>query len=142
MIKVIIGPKGSGKTRKLVDDLNAHAQEENTNVVCIERGARLDSFVNYRIRLVDISEYPIANYDQLLSFIAGLCAKDYDISDIYIDSIRKVAQDESDEALADFLAKLEPFAARHEITCYVILSADPDKLPEGITRYQAASNPA
>lgn len=137
MIKVIIGPKGSGKTRKLVDDLNAHAQQDNTNVVCIERGARLDTFVNYRIRLVDISEYPIADYDQLLSFIAGLCAKDYDISDIYIDSIRKVAQNDNDDDLAAFLAKLEPFADRHDVTCYIILSADPAMLPEGITRYQA-----
>ena len=87
MINLIIGKKGSGKTSKMVDDLNARAVDQAQNVICIEYGRRLDRNVKYQIRLIDISEYPVTGFDNLLSFISGICAKDYDITHLYIDSI-------------------------------------------------------
>jgi hypothetical protein len=135
MIKVIVGSKGSGKTAQLVDDLNMQANSEGTNVVCIETGRRLDRMVKYKIRLVDISEYPVKGFPQLLSFIAGISAKDYDLTHVYIDSIGKIAGDPDLANLENFLAELEVFAEKNNFNVMIILSADPETLPEGIRKY-------
>ena len=135
MIKVIVGSKGSGKTARLVDDLNMRAVNDAANVVCIEAGRRLDGYVKYQIRLVDITEYPVKGYKQLLSFIAGLSAKDFDITHIYIDSIYKVSGDDNLESLAEFLTELNQFATKDNFHVMIILSAEYDNLPENIKRY-------
>lgn len=109
MVELIVGPKGSGKTGRLVEELNALASE-NKNVVCIQPGKRLDKSVKYNIRLVDISEYPVNNYETLLGFVAGICSKDYDLDALYIDSIHRVAKTDDHEALLDFLNKIQSFA--------------------------------
>jgi archaellum biogenesis ATPase FlaH len=135
MIKVIVGSKGSGKTARLVDDLNLRAVNDAANVVCIEAGRRLDGYVKYQIRLVEITEYPVQGYKQLLSFIAGLSAKDFDITHIYIDSIYKVSGDDNLDNLAEFLAELDKFAIKDNFHVMIILSAEPENLPESIRRY-------
>ncbi|NJP40976.1 hypothetical protein HCH52_07910 [Oscillospiraceae bacterium HV4-5-C5C] len=135
MIKVIIGPKGSGKTSRLVNDLNAHAERDSDNVVCIERKARLDRLIHYRVRLVDISEYPTHGFRELLSFISGLCAKDYDITHIYIDSIYKVAGESDPEALDNFLQELDQFTQAHDLTVTILLSATEDDISDTVNQY-------
>ncbi len=134
MIRVIVGNKGSGKTARLVDELNEHAAQDN-NVVCIESGRRLDGSVNFKIRLVDMTEYPTRGYRELLSFIGGLYAKDYDLGCVYIDSIYKVAGTADIEALSAFLSDLEPFTEKTGIDVIVVLSEDPNQLPAGIRRF-------
>lgn len=135
MIKVIVGEKGSGKTARLVDDLNMQAISEAANVVCLEVGQRLDRMVKHQIRLIDITQYPVSGYDQLLSFIAGISAKDYDLTHVYIDSIGKITGDSDLTNLESFLGKLEPFAERDAFSVMIILSADPDNLSPGIRKY-------
>ena len=135
MIKVIVGSKGSGKTARLVDDLNLQAYSDAANVVCIERGRRLDRLVKYQIRLVDISEYPITGFRELLAFIAGISAKDYDLTHIYVDSIFKVANDTSMINLEKFLADLEGFTEKNNFNVTIILSAEPEALPESVRRF-------
>ena len=135
MIKVIVGSKGSGKTARLVDDLNAQANSETANVVCIEYGRRLDQMVKYKIRLVDIKEYPVKGYDQLLGFIAGIRAKDYDVTHIYIDSILKVSGDQDLTHLEEFLKDLDSFTEKEGFSIMIIISAEQANLPEGIQRF-------
>jgi hypothetical protein len=135
MIKVIVGGKGCGKTAHLVDDLNMQATSDAANVVCIEVGQRLDRMVKYKIRLIDITEYPVAGYDELLSFIAGISAKDYDLTHVYIDSIGKITGDQDLVNLEKFLERLEIFAVKNNFNVMIILSADPESLPQGIRKY-------
>jgi hypothetical protein len=135
MVKVIVGGKGSGKTARLVDDLNMQAMNESSNVVCIEAGRRLDQLVKYKIRLVDITEYPVKGYKELLSFIAGISAKDYDLTHVYIDSILKISGDHDFEHLETFLADLGQFAEKNNFSVMIILSADPQELPESLLAY-------
>lgn len=135
MVKVIVGSKGSGKTARLVDDLNLQANSETANVVCIESGQRLDRLVKYKIRLVDITEYPVNGYKELLSFIAGISAKDYDLTHVYIDSIFKVSGDVNYENLSSFLNDLDAFSSKDNFQVMIILSADPEELPSEITQY-------
>lgn len=135
MIKVIVGIKGSGKTAKLVENMNMQASDATKNIVCIVRGNRLETQIKPRIRLIDISDYPTKGYREFLSFIAGICAKDYDLTDIYIDSIRKVADAEDNTQFSEFLSLLEPFADANNVDVTIILSEDPAKIPDGVKKY-------
>ena len=90
MINAIVGHKGSGKTARIVKEITDASSRSDSNIVCIENGKRFDSVVPYTVRLIDIQEYPVSGFDELFAFIAGMNAKDYDISHIYIDSIYKV----------------------------------------------------
>ena len=134
MIKVIAGPKGTGKTAKLVDDINAVAASDS-NVVCIERGNRLDQLLKPNVRLVNMKEYPIKGFDQVLAFICGICSKDYDLTHIYIDAICKVADDYDLDNLGEFLGKLDAFLADKPITAMLLFSGDINTSPDSIKKY-------
>ena len=135
MIKVIAGAKGTGKTAQLVDQINDQASNENNNIVCIERGNRLDRLLKYRIRLIDIEEYPTEGFNELLSFIAGVSAKDYDLTHVYIDSIFKVAKCSDVEQCGFFLERLEGFLADSPIQVTIVLSSLESTLPENVKKY-------
>ena len=135
MIKVIAGEKGTGKTAQLVDQINEQASNEQSNIVCIEKGNRLDRLLKYKIRLIDISEYPTKGYNELLSFIAGISAKDYDLTHVYIDSIFKVSQSTDLNELDSFLKGLDKFLSGTPIEVSIILSTEIKNLPESITKY-------
>ncbi len=135
MIKVIAGAKGTGKTARLVDDINEQATRDNSNIVCIERGNRLDRLLKYRIRLIDVDEYHCNDYDQLLAFICGVYARDYDLTHLYIDSIYKVAQSDIPSDFADFLEKLDRFLTDKNVDVSIICSSDSDGLDERIAKY-------
>ncbi|NLT12109.1 MAG: hypothetical protein GXY06_06835 [Clostridiaceae bacterium] len=135
MIRVIAGEKGTGKTAQLVDDINAQAVTENNNIVCIERGNRLDRLLKYQVRLVDMNEYPCSSFDQLLSFISGIYAKDFDITHIYIDSIFKVAQSEEMKDFAAFLEQLDAFLKDKNIAVTIICSSSIESLDESIRKF-------
>lgn len=135
MVKVIVGGKGSGKTARLVDDLNAQAFNDSNNVVCIQYGHRLDRLVKYKIRLVDIMEYPVKGYRELLSFISGISAKDYDLTHVYVDSVYKVSGSNDPAELEAFLKDLDEFAERNSLNVTIILSADLEELSDGIKAY-------
>lgn len=134
MIKVIAGPKGTGKTAKLVDDINEVARTDS-NVVCIERGNRLDQLLKPNVRLVNMKEYPIKGFDQVLAFICGICSKDYDLTHIYIDAICKVADDYDLDNLGDFLGKLDAFLSDKPITAMLLFSGDVNSIPESVKKY-------
>jgi len=135
MIRVIVGKKGSGKTARLVDQMNTMAKDETKRVVCVVRGKRLETQIKPQIRLVDINDYPTEGYRELLSFLAGICAKDYDLTDIYIDSVSKVTKVDDIKQFEDFLPLLKPFSEATDVNFTFILSADPDQLPETIKSY-------
>lgn len=134
MIKLIAGPKGTGKTAKLVDDINAVAASDS-NVVCLERGNRLDQLLKPTVRLVNMKEYPIEGFDQVLAFICGICSKDYDLTHIYVDAICKVANESDTTALASFLTKLDAFLDGTPVVATILYSGDIDTLPEEVRKF-------
>ena len=135
MIRVIVGKKGSGKTARLVDLMNTIAKDETKSVVCVVRGKRLETQIKPQIRLIDINDYPTEGYRELLSFLAGICAKDYDLTDIYVDSVSKVTKVDDINQFEEFLPLLKPFSEATDVNFTFILSADPDELPESIREY-------
>lgn len=132
MIDLIVGAKGSGKTPLMLQEIENEARNENSNVVFIKHGRRLDLVLPHSIRLIDITEYPVRGYAELIAFLAGLSAKDYDITHIYIDSIFKVVGDDNPQHLVTFVKNLAAFAPKVDSNITIAVSCDPDEIPDEI----------
>ena len=135
MIRVIMGKKGSGKTKQMINMINEAVQTEHGNVVCIEKGNKLTFDIHYQIRLVESSQYDIANYTALKGFISGLYAGNYDITHIFIDSLTKIVGGECDNDTENFLDWLSRFAEQHNIKFTITISDDESLAPEGVKKY-------
>lgn len=136
MVRVIMGIKGTGKTKQMIDLINTAVQNEHGSVVCIERGPKLTYDINYKIRLVEASHYQMENFDFLKGFISGLYAGNYDITHVFIDSLTKIIPCEcSDLELETFLDWLNKFGESNNIKFTVTISADASLASEGISKY-------
>ena len=134
MIHVIMGLKGSGKTKKLIDSINQCLTTANGDVVCIEYGKKLTYDVNYRVRLVDSKEYAISNSDMLKGFLSGLHAGNFDITNVYIDNLYKtIGTDRANgEAFVEWCAA---FAASNNMNITITISDDPEQASEAMKQY-------
>ena len=90
MIQLIVGGKGSGKTKKMIDMINASAKTTPGNIVCIEKSMKLTYDIDHSARLIDVDEYGIDGYDMLYGFVAGVLAGNYDIVEVYLDGVLKL----------------------------------------------------
>ena len=135
MIRVIMGKKGSGKTKQMIDMINNAVQTEHGNVVCIERGNKLTFDISYQIRLVESSQYDIADYTALKGFVSGLYAGNYDITHIFIDSLTKIVGGQCDNDTENFLDWLNSFSEKHNIKFTITISDDASLATEGIKKY-------
>ena len=135
MVKVIMGLKGSGKTKQLVDLINTAAGTEHGNVVAIERSPKMTFDVHYKIRLVDSESYEIGSYEAMKGFISGLYAGNYDITHIFIDSLTKIIPGDCDRQTEDFLDWMEAFSEKNGIKFTVTISADAALATDGIKKY-------
>ena len=136
MIQVIMGLKGSGKTKKLIDSINEAVSSAHGDVVCIEYGKKLTYDVNYRVRLVDSKEYGIANLDMLKGFLSGLHAGNFDITNVYIDNLYKTIG--TDRAAGEaFIAWCAKFAEANQMNITVTVSDDPEQASEDVKKYLA-----
>ena len=115
MVKLIMGLKGSGKTKTLVDLVKKAAEEEHGNVVCIEKDKNLTYDIPYTARLIH--------------------AGNYDITHVFIDNFYKMLSDSSDEAVAAFLAWLDDFSTREKVNFTISATADPETVSEGIRKF-------
>ena len=134
MIKVIMGLKGSGKTKKLIDSINEAINNAQGDVVCIEYGKKLTYDVNYRVRLVDSKEYGINNLDMLKGFLSGLHAGNFDITNVYIDNLYKTIG--ADRALGEaFILWCAQFAQLNNMNITITVSDDPAFASEDVKQY-------
>ena len=136
MVRVIMGVKGTGKTKQMIELINSAVHSENGNVVCIERGPKLTYDIHYKIRLVEASQYDMCCYSFLRGFISGLYAGNYDISHVFIDSLTKIVpSDPGDPEVENFLDWLNAFGEKNNIKFTVTISADTDLATDGIKKY-------
>jgi len=125
MVRVIMGAKGSGKTKQLIELINYAAENEIGNVICIESGAKLTFDISNRVRLIDSSEFATNNFTFLKGFISGLYASNYDITHVFLDSLCKIVpSDPGSHEVEDFLSWLDGFAEDNGIKFTVTISAD------------------
>ena len=134
MIQIIMGLKGSGKTKKLIDSINAAVATAQGDVVCIEYGKKLTYDVNYRARLVDSQEYGITSLDMLKGFLSGLHAGNFDITNVYIDNLYKTIG--TDRAAGeDFILWCAKFAEANNMNITITVSDDPAGASEEVKKY-------
>ena len=135
MVKVIMGPKGTGKTKQMIDLINTAVDTEHGNVVAIAHDSKLTFDINYKIRLVETSDYDIPNYDTLKGFLYGLYASNYDITHVFIDSLNKLVSTENKADVEAFLDWLEAFSQKSGIKYTVSISEDESTASEGVRKY-------
>lgn len=138
MIQLIVGSRGSGKTKQMVDMINEAVKTTSGNIVCIEKSMKLTYDLDHKCRLIDMDEYSIMGYDMLYGFVAGILAGNYDIVELYIDGILKVGSNGSAEkdlvGLGELLAKMEKLAGDN-VKIVVTVSAEEEALPAAVGKY-------
>ncbi len=135
MVNIIMGLKGSGKTKKLVDLVRDAVNAETGDVVVIEKERKLTYDIPYQARLIEAGSYDIGSYEFLKGLICGVHAGNYDITHFFIDNFYKLVGDKSVEALEAFLGWLEKFSNQENISFIVSISADPETVSEKVRGY-------
>ena len=115
MVKLIIGGTGSGKTKELIDQVNAAVKEEKGSVVCISRGNKLTFDISHDARLIDAADYPVGDSASLLGFVGGLHAGNYDITRVFIDGLYKIIGGKDAAKAEEFLVALDAFSSKHSV---------------------------
>ena len=134
MVKLILGAKGSGKTKELIAAINESVNQENGSVVCIEKGDTLRYDINYRARLINLEDYCKGGLEFLKGFISGLHAGNFDISVVFIDSLKKLLGDDADKA-EEFILWCDDFSQKHSVNFHINLSLEPSEAPESLKKY-------
>ena len=134
MIHVIMGLKGSGKTKKLLGAIHDTVAASQGDVVCIEYGKKLTYDVSYKVRLVDSQEYGINSSEMLKGFLSGLHAGNFDITHVFIDNLYKTIG--NDRAAAEsFVAWCAKFASDNNMEITITVSDDPAQAPDSVKQY-------
>lgn len=131
MINVIVGKKGSGKTKKLIESANEAVSKSSGNVVVIEKGNKLTYDISHDVRLIDIDRYGIQGADALGGFICGICAGNYDVTDVYVDSTLKIIGQDMN-SLTAFAEKMNALSSLADTKITLLISADESVLPQKI----------
>lgn len=134
MLKLIVGLKGSGKTKTIVEMANKKLDETNGAVVFIEKGTKLIHEVKYQARLLDTDEYLVSNAAELYGFVAGNFGGNHDVTDIFIDSALKICNNDI-SAFSAFLDKVIAFTETHPVNFVITASMAADTLPEKYAKY-------
>jgi energy-coupling factor transporter ATP-binding protein EcfA2 len=132
MITLILGKKGSGKTKRLMDLCNEAVATSKGNVVFIEKDNTLTYNLSHKVRLTAADEYAIEGFDGFYGFIAGMCAGNYDITDIFVDSTLKIGGCVCE--LAPFVEKVKVLSEKANTNIVMSISADASELDEGIAK--------
>ena len=137
MIKIHIGLKGSGKTPKLIQAVNAAIDIEKGNVVCITEGNRLMHDISNKARMINTESFDIENMDMFEGLICGIIAQDYDVTHIFIDSIFKSVPSASMADFDAFVKKLEKFEEKFDVSFTIMVSAEASEAGENTAKYIA-----
>ncbi len=131
MINLIVGKKGTGKTKRLVEHANEAVKKSSGNVVVIAKGNSLTYDISHDARLVDIDSYKISGADALGGFICGICAANYDVTDIFVDSTLKIIGDDI-QVLSAFIQKMSRLSSLADTRITLLISADASVLPQEV----------
>ena len=136
MVRVIMGAKGSGKTKQLIEMINYAAENETGNVVCVEIGKKLVFDASPAVRLVESSDFAADNYSFFKGFISGMYASNYDLTHVFIDSLCKIIpSDPASAEVEEFLGWLDRFSEQNGVKFTVTISADIALATDAIKAY-------
>lgn len=133
MIKLIVGSKGSGKTKTIIEMMNKAVDESVGHIVCIEKGMKSTYNIKSSVRIIDVDDYNIRGYDQYFGFFMGVLAGDYDIMEVYLDGVLKVGNGDI-EGLGVLLDKFSDIAPEH-VSIIATVSCEVDELTDSVKKY-------
>ena len=129
MIQLITGEKGKGKTKILLEKANSEIKSANGNFVYLDKSAQHMYELNNRIRLIDVTTYPVKNTDEFIGFVCGIISQDHDLETMYLDSFLKLASvDETN--VAQSLEELDAIGKEYEVNFVISISLVRDQIPE------------
>ncbi len=131
MVKLIYGPKGTGKTKLIIDQANLAAEKAKGNVIFIAQSKTYSVNINFDVKCIYSDEYGINSIDSLRGFINGIAAGNYDIEYIFVDGVARIAKAELDQLEAVF----EAAAKLTEITFVFTVSASTEEIPDFLKKY-------
>ena len=131
MVELIVGKKGKGKTKVLLDRVNGAVKEANGSIVYLDKSTKHMYELNNKVRLIDVSSYPLKNADEFVGFICGIISQDHDLEQIYLDSFLKVSKLE-DADVTDTLDQLDKIVEKYGISIVVSISLDKEEIPEAL----------
>ncbi len=134
MLKLMIGVKGTGKTKQLIELVNKASAESHGSVVCIEKGKKLITDIKYTARLIAAEDYYIDDAQSLYGFIAGISASDHDLTDLFVDSALKICNNELD-AFDKFLDELNMLSEKIGFECFITASLPEEEATDTIKKY-------
>ena len=129
MVELIVGKKGKGKTKVILDKVNGAVKEANGSIVYLDKSTKHMYELNNKVRLIDVSGFPIKNADEFVGFICGILSQDHDLEQIYLDSFLKVAKLEGKDVTST-LEQLESIGTQFNVTFIISMSLDKEELPE------------
>ena len=132
MIQLIVGDKGSGKTKTIIDMMNEAVEKTDGHIVCVEKGMKSTFNIKSGVRIVDVDDYNIRGCDEYFGFLMGVLAGDYDIEQVFIDGMLKVLG--SVEELGRLLDKLSDIAPDH-VRFIITVSAEDAELTDSVRKY-------
>ncbi len=131
MIQLIIGEKGKGKTKVLLDKANTEIKNVNGNIVYLDKSTQHMYELNNKVRLIDVTGFPVSNSDEFLGFICGIISQDHDLEQMYLDSFLKIAHLEGADVSA-VLDKLTKISQQFGVNFIISISLTKEQLPESM----------
>lgn len=129
MVQLIIGNKGDGKTKHLLDRVNSQIKTASGNIVYLDKSTKHMHELNNRVRLINVKDYPLKNSDEFIGFICGIISQDYDLEQVYLDSFLKIAYLENKD-LSDALTQLNQISEQFKVDFCISISVEEKDLPD------------
>ncbi len=131
MVQLIVGNKGKGKTKHLLEKVNLQVKETKGNIVYLDKSTKHMYELNNKVRLIDVSQYMITNHDEFVGFICGIVSQDHDLEQMFLDSFLKIACLEGMD-ITPVIEKLEKISQKYGIDFVLSVSMDESELPEAL----------
>lgn len=129
MVQLIIGDKGKGKTKQLLDKVNLSIKSANGNIVYLDKSSKHMYDLNNKVRLIDVSEFPLKNSDEFVGFVCGIISQDHDLEEIYFDGFREMSKLEWKD-ITETILRMEEVSNKYNIKMIISVSAEASELSD------------
>ena len=130
MVQLIVGNKGKGKTKQLLDKVNSEIKNISGNIVYLDKSTKHMYELNNKVRLINVIDYPVTNCDEFLGFICGIVSQDHDLEEMYLDSFLTIASIDSDADIVKSMEKLDIISEKYKVRFILSVSKNKADLPE------------
>lgn len=130
MIQLIVGAKGKGKTKHLLEKVNNAVKTVDGNIVYLDKNSKHMYELKNRIRLINTSEFPFTSTDEFFGFLCGIVSQDHDLQEVYLDSFMDVAFIKDKECVEGVLDKFDKISNQFDVDFVVSVTMEPDEVPE------------